>query len=189
MEIQLIRHGMTEGNKKRRYIGGRTEEGLAEEGIRELKKRILQGYYKKEPGTIYISPMKRCKQTAELIYPKHFFCVEEGFRECDFGLFENKSYEELNGNPLYQRWVDSGGKMAFPEGEEPEAFKERAICTFKKILEQEIEKNTERVTCIVHGGIIMSIMERYAKEKKSFYDYNPANGEAICLIVHSTYSS
>ena len=48
--------------------------------------------------------------------------VCEQMRECDFGLFEGKNYQELTGNPKYQSWIDSGGTKAFPGGEDPMEF-------------------------------------------------------------------
>ena len=46
-------------------------------------------------------------------------------KECDFGDFENKNYKELSGNPDYQAWIDSGGALPFPGGEDPEGFRNR----------------------------------------------------------------
>ena len=74
---------------------------------------------------VYVSPMKRCRETASLIYPTLTQREEPLLRECDFGDFENKNYLELNGNPDYQAWVDSGGTLPFPGGESREAFQER----------------------------------------------------------------
>ena len=38
----LIRHGMTEGNREKRYIG-KTDEGLCDEGRRMLERRKAAG--------------------------------------------------------------------------------------------------------------------------------------------------
>ena len=62
-----------------------------------------------------VSPMKRCIQTAELIYPKNQITQEVLLKECDFGIFEGKTYEELKDREEYQAWLDSGGTIAFPE--------------------------------------------------------------------------
>ena len=44
--------------------------------------------------------MLRCRQTAEIIYGKTDY-IENDLRECDFGEFENKCFEELKDNPDY----------------------------------------------------------------------------------------
>ena len=87
---------------------------------------------------VYVSPMKRCVQTAEIIYPKMMkagaYSCNEKLRECDFGLFENHNYIELSGCPEYQAWIDSGGKLPFPEGESREAFIRRTLEGFREVV-------------------------------------------------------
>ena len=104
MRIYLIRHSMTKGNKEKRYIGT-TDESLCLEGIQLLEER--KGMYP-EVTYVYVSPMKRCVQTAEIIYPEMMkagaYSCNEKLRECDFGLFENHNYIELSGCPEYQWW-------------------------------------------------------------------------------------
>ena len=109
MKIIFIRHGKTAGNLEKRYIGT-TDESLCDEGKSEIKGRAYP-----DVRRVICSPMKRCIETAALIYPdiKPFICND--LRECDFGDFENKNYSELNGNADYQRWIDSGGEMPFPD--------------------------------------------------------------------------
>jgi broad specificity phosphatase PhoE len=72
--------------------------------------------------TVVSSPMKRCVQTAEIYFPGQEPVIQEKLRESDFGLFENKNYEELKDEPEYQKWLDSGGTIPFPGGESHEAF-------------------------------------------------------------------
>ena len=60
----LIRHGKTRGNLEGRYVGCRTDEPLSPEGIEELKQR---SYPRAE--WVYVSPMSRCIETAEILYP------------------------------------------------------------------------------------------------------------------------
>ncbi len=48
--------------------------------------------------------------------------MASGFNEMDFGSFEHQNYDELNGNPAYQAWIDSSGEAAPPGGEERAAF-------------------------------------------------------------------
>ena len=109
----LIRHGKTKGNLEHRYIG-RTDESLCEKGKEELLRRRAP-----EVQRVYASPMRRCIQTAEILYPAREFLKVEDFRECDFGRFEGKNYQELSKDPGYQAWIDSGGSLAFPGGESP----------------------------------------------------------------------
>lgn len=127
----LIRHGMTEGNREKRYIG-KTDEGVCDEGRRMLERRKAAGEYP-EADLVFVSPMRRCLETAEVLYPGQEPVVVEEFRECDFGLFEGKNYRELTGNVHYQAWIDSGGTLPFPEGESRGAFQDRCCAGFVRM--------------------------------------------------------
>lgn len=188
MRVYLIRHSMTKGNKEKRYIGT-TDESLCLEGIQLLEER--KGMYP-EVTYVYVSPMKRCVQTAEIIYPKMMkagaYSCNEKLRECDFGLFENHNYIELSGCPEYQAWIDSGGKLPFPEGESREAFIRRTLEGFREVVRDAQAHDRETIAVVAHGGTIMSIMERYAVKEDgtpagSYYDYQIKNGEGYELRI------
>ena len=164
--IAFIRHGKTAGNLRKAYIG-RTDEPLCSEGIEEIKSRSFP-----QVDIVISSPMKRCIQTAELIYPNVPIRIYDDLRECDFGDFEGKSYQELDGDNDYQAWIDSGGKLPFPNGESHEEFTERCCRAF---LQAAGEFEGKSAAMVVHGGTIMAILERFAMPKKNFYDYMKNN--------------
>ena len=74
---------------------------------------------------IITSPMRRCKQTAEIILPvaqhNKIHTVKE-FAEMDFGEWELKSYKELSTDirfrDSYQAWIDSGGTLVLSKRRE-----------------------------------------------------------------------
>ena len=169
MTVYLIRHGKTAGNLTGRYIGATTDEPLCSQGIAELQTRAYPAVQR-----VFVSPMKRCKQTASLLYPDVKQTVVPNLRECDFGLFEGKNYAELNGRADYQAWIDSGGELPFPEGESRKTFAARCVAAFRQAMKTVTE---EDVAFVVHGGTIMAIMEAYARPKKDFYAYHIGNGE------------
>lgn len=168
--ICFIRHGATAGNLQRRYIG-RTDEPLCEKGvfqIEELKKRGLQA------DRLFISPALRTRQTAQLLFPNLRPTVVEGLMETDFGIFEGKNAQELEGNPAYRAWVDSGCRAPIPGGESVPAFKARCCEAFLGVMEQLPEGI--RAAFVIHGGGIMAILEAFARPHRDFYDYHLANG-------------
>lgn len=176
MKIDFIRHGATAGNLQKRYIGI-TDEPLCEQGIAELKK--LQPVLTQR-SLLIASPMLRCIQTAELLYPKQAVQICENFRECNFGDFENKNYLELSGNSDYQNWIDSNGTAYFPNGESPQEFKNRTIQAFEKLI-----KNYQTDMAVVaHGGTIMAILEKFAVPKKSYYEYQIPNACGYATEYH-----
>lgn len=174
-DIYLIRHGMTEGNKYQRYIGT-TDEALCPEG-REAIKKISYGV----PDEVFVSPMIRCRETAELLFPQKRLRIIDQLAECDFGAFENKNYQELSGNRDYQAWVDSGGTLPFPEGESREQFRRRTLEGFSRIVTACIREKINTAAVVVHGGTIMNIMEAYGQPKRSFYDWHVKNGHGYLI--------
>ena len=180
MKWILIRHGQTQGNLEHRYIGCRTDEPLCPEGIASL-----QGKSYPPAAKVFVSPMKRCLETAVLLYPDVPTEVVEDFGECDFGNWENKNYADLNGREDYQAWIDSGGEMPFPGGESRAEFAARCVRAFDELLTRNLQ---EDCAIIAHGGTIMAIMERYAKPKGNYYDFQARNGNGYILSEDSRYT-
>lgn len=170
-KFYLIRHSITKGNLEKRYIGAKTDEPLCKAGYELLKEK----HYPKVEKVI-ASPMKRCIETAQLLFPDTQIQIEESLRECDFGEFENKNYQELKDNPKYQEWIDSMATLAFPGGESPQQFKDRCIAGFDKMVDTCIRRHYRNVAMVVHGGTIMSILEQYGVPQRSYYDWRVENG-------------
>ena len=172
MELILIRHLKTPGNEKRQYIGS-TDEELSEQEVLNFKQRYKIDSYPQVQQVI-VSPMKRCIQTAELIYPEVQIQQESLLKECDFGIFECKTYEELKDRAEYQAWLDSGGTIAFPEGEEQKEF-----CQVDRLCKE----NVESAAFVVHGGTIMAVLEQLAEDQKDFYHWQVENGGGYRMLV------
>lgn len=172
MKAILIRHGKTKGNAEQRYIGT-TDECLTNEGIEEIKKISYP-----RADIVITSPMVRCIQTAEIIYGK-YDDIFVGLRECNFGTFENKNFMELKDDVFYQKWLESGGKLPFPMGENKDDFSKRCLESFKDAVNK--YKSSETVAFVVHGGTIMSIAQYYIGGE--FYDYHLKNGEYMIISL------
>ena len=145
IKLWLIRHGKTEGNKLSRYIGT-TDEPLCQEGTEFLHK---MDYPKVQ--AVYVSPLKRCVQTAEILFPGEPVHIIEELAECDFGEFENKNYKELEG-------------------------KSRNLRGFDRVVSGCIRSHVVEAALVIHGGTIMNIMEEYADIQKPFYEWHVRNG-------------
>ena len=170
LKIWLIRHGMTEGNRHQRYIGV-TDEVLCPEGV-----ELLNNFSYPAVQAVFVSPLRRCRETAEILFPGQKVRIIDQLAECDFGEFENKNYKELSGDPRYQAWIDSNGMMVFPGGESKEECAARNIEGFQRAVTACIRENIEEAAMVVHGGTIMNIMEAYALPKKAFYEWHLGNG-------------
>ena len=182
MEIELIRHFATEGNLEKRYIGVTDEEIKAEFVLEHTLKKEENGREEWKPELVIVSPLRRCRQTAELIYPEYKQHIVPDFRECDFGIFEGKNYKELSGNEQYQRWIDSNATIPFQQGEDVADFKKRSVKGWYDMIKQCRLLNYSDIACVIHGGTIMSVMsEIYGG---GYYDYHCGNGDGyICDVA------
>ncbi|SET32959.1 bifunctional adenosylcobinamide kinase/adenosylcobinamide-phosphate guanylyltransferase [[Clostridium] polysaccharolyticum] len=174
--IYLVRHGMTKGNEEKRYVGT-TDESLSKKGRTELQE-LAKKYSRIKPDIVLTSPMKRCIETAKILFPGQEYHVVEDFRECDFGKFEYKNYKELSKEEDYQRFIDSNGMAGFPEGELPGHFRERCQMAFVK----EMKKWSSRtdigsIALVVHGGTIMSLLDQYSQPHKDYFSWQVPNGQ------------
>lgn len=192
MQMLFIRHGKTKGNTEGRYIG-RMDEPLCEEGIHTVES--LCGLDLPEPDTLFVSPMKRCRETAGLLFPQAEQIVIDDFREYDFGAFEGKNYEELKTDPVYVKWLAGNGDLPFPAGEGMDHFRRRVCAAFEKTLfHLQPDEEKKVAVYVVHGGTIMSIFAQYDSAHKGYYDYQCKNAEGYiaewdgafpCTLVHS----
>lgn len=185
MTLVFIRHGATKANKQHRYLG-KTDEVLSEEGKQELLAYSKRQCYP-PVDTLFTSPMKRCVQTAEILYPELKPMQIEEWKEMDFGVFEGKNYIELREDKRYQAWIDSNGTLSFPEGESREEFIKRCDKGFQKVVEKikQIKAGDRHKTVgmIVHGGTIMALLSKYGKG--DYFDYQVANGKGyVCTMNH-----
>lgn len=189
IELYLIRHGATKANREHRYLG-RTEEPLSEEGREALKAFQKKGIYP-DPASLqalFVSPMERCRETAELLFGDCEQHMIPEFREMDFGLFEGKNYQDLRGNAQYQAWIDSNGTLPFPKGESREDFIARCRRGFEEMLRivtaEGIRRNEERknIAAVVHGGTIMAVCSSFTDGE--YFDFQIGNGEGYrCKVT------
>lgn len=179
-KIHLLRHGATEANQDGRYIG-RTDLPLSPEGLAQLL--ALKEKYE-YPGAVrfFTSPLTRCRQTLQVLYPHCEPTVVDGLAECDFGAFENKSLRELKGDERFLQWME-GATTAIPDGECAEDFRARVCKAFEDIVNELIfAGETEAVIC-THGGVITMLMQIYALPHLDPKECLAAAGQGFTLRV------
>lgn len=79
-KLILIRHGMTAGNREKRYIGMTDEKlcPIGREALNQEKKRSLYP----AADLLFSSPLVRCLETAAILYPGQEPLIIEASREC-----------------------------------------------------------------------------------------------------------
>ena len=184
MEVILIRHAQTAGNTEFRYIGS-TDQQLCTEGVQTARAvRFLP-----EADKVYVSPMIRARQTAEILFPGAKQTVCDGFREMDFGAFEGKTAGEMKSDAEYAKWLDSFCQTPCPGGESIRQFSDRVCAEFERIAVKEISSGGGRMVIVAHGGTIMAVMSRFARPAKPYFEWGVPNccGYAAKLNENAWY--
>ncbi|MEG0838922.1 MAG: histidine phosphatase family protein [Hydrogenoanaerobacterium sp.] len=174
-KIYFIRHGMTGANLKGLYVG-RTNTPLCDDG-REQLDLLKENCGYPEIQKLYCSPLIRCRETAEILYPDTSTQIINDLVECDFGAFDGKSMDELKNEPAFISWTNSGMKTPPPGGESGAELEERVCNALNEILDDMMKNKLQAVGVVTHGGVIMTLMARYAlPQRESPYDWITENG-------------
>ena len=174
MIIEMVRHGETAYSIDHRYLGIK-DEPLCTRGMEGLVQAKMEntGY---PVSRVYVTCLCRTAQTAEILYPGLEQVVVPGLEEMDFGVFEGRSADEMEQDPQYRAWVESGCLDRCPGGEKKEEFDRRVITALLNVLENASLRGEERVILVCHGGTIMAAMEEFALPHKEFYRWSVSCG-------------
>lgn len=173
--IFFIRHGKTIANERRIYCG------WLDPGILEAEKIRLGEINKPDLSMIYVSPMLRCIQTKEVMYPLVEYEVIDELKEIYFGEFEGKDYKTLSKDMRYQEWINSMGKLPFPKGESRDGFIERVKKGFMKIKEEKY-KQTGNIGILAHEGTYRAFF--YLTGQGDYFDAHITNGEILDVTAY-----
>lgn len=180
MTLALIRHGMAAANTRGAYLGS-TDEPLCDEAIEAL--RSIRAPAVK---IVLTSPLLRCVQTAQLLYPSHTPVIVPDLRERHFGSFEGKTHAEIIALPGYKDWGMTAQSMDFPGGETMDAFLYRAKKGFAQAMEQISISGGHSAAIVCHGGVIMAILSQLADPPRDYYGWQCANGCGYLLAYDGT---
>ena len=166
----FIRHGQTDANLNRLNAGGEWDVPLNETGMAQARAfNETQQDFIEQVDTVFVSPMTRAQQTAELILKGHSKPVEvvENLREWCLGAWSGKTWDET-GDYFTER-------MNPPEGETLDTFEKRTIDSLKYAA----KSHTGRVLVVAHGGLWHVYASR-VKHQTLFI--NNCASEEICRL-------
>jgi len=179
--ISVIRHGLTEANEKGIYIG-KTDLPLSDKGAAELAAKMDEFDY---PAVhkVYSSPLRRCTETAEILFPYTDLCVVDDLRELDLGIFENKKVDELLENDDYKAWLRGGKDTRPPQGESLEEMTARTYKALHEIITDMMYEGNTHCALITHGGVISNMLSCFGMPKYDPKQLNADFGEGFDIIV------
>lgn len=181
--LSIIRHGLTSANDTATYIGCRSDYSLSQKGIHQLWNKMDEFDYPKVQR-VYSSPMKRCLETAEIVFPYREVQIVENITELDFGEFDGKNVNELIGRDDYQDWLKGGSPDKRPPG--GESTEEMLLRLYKGLHEIIMDMMNEELThcaMVTHSGIITSMLSAFGLPKISADELTCAPGEGFEILV------
>lgn len=157
--IYLFRHGLTKGNLNAQYIG-HTDLPLTTDSISSLKSIKAHKHYP-EVDAVFSSPLKRCIDSANIMFPKNNTLVIDDFIEYNFGEFEGLTAEELKDNEDFKNWLHGDIYAAAPYGESNAQFSHRICDAFEKVVDGCVKTGTNNIAIVGHAGVLMTILACY----------------------------
>ncbi len=157
--IYLFRHGLTKGNLNAQYIG-HTDLPLTTDSISSLKSIKAHEHYP-EVDAVFSSPLKRCIDSANIMFPKNNTLVIDDFIEYNFGEFEGLTAEELKDNEDFKNWLHGDIYAAAPYGESNAQFSHRICDAFEKVVDGCVKTGTNNIAIVGHTGVLMTILACY----------------------------
>jgi len=179
--LTLLRHGLCAGETEGRYIG-HTDAPLTEEGRSQLcRMRAAHPYPRAD--ALFVSPMKRCVETAKILYPALKPIELPGLKEYFFGEFENKTPEQLQGHPLFPRWIAGEPGLTPPFAEDLTRFQTRINDTFVKLCDGLLKTGTKDCAVVTHGGVIMALLAAFGLPEAAMHEWLAPSGCGFTLRI------
>ncbi len=152
--VFLVRHG-SHGDVGQRLTGHGPEGGLTPRG-REEAAAAAETLATRGVAMLYASPRRRTQETAAVIGARCGLAVTtaEALDEIDFGDWTGRRFEDLAGDPAWDRWNNARASAAPPGGETMAAAVARAVAFVEGIA-------TGPVACVSHCDVIRGVVAHY----------------------------
>lgn len=166
--ITLFRHGVTEENKRKAYLGW-NDSPLCTEATTALAAVATN----ESAHDLYVtSDLGRCSTTMKLLFPTITAIPFKQFREMHFGKFQGKTYEELKNIPTYKNWLNRMMTAAPPDGESFRTFEMRILNGWDRLIQMMLAKDAKKPFIVTHSGVIRYLLMKFAPIKKEYWDWH-----------------
>lgn len=188
MKIYMIRHGETDWNKMRK-LQGQVDIPLNEFG-RHLAVETAPALKDISFDIVYTSPLKRAKETAELVIGERDIPIIEDKRimEMGFGEFEGLCCREEGWNipdPDFRFFFNAPEKYNPPKGGESFGQVSERLNEFMKELYSNPELYDKTVLVSTHGAALCGILR--LMKGKSMEEYWGSGVHKNCAVSMAEY--
>jgi ribonuclease H / adenosylcobalamin/alpha-ribazole phosphatase len=136
LTLVLTRHGSTPRSEPEQHLGQRIDIGLSDAGqaaARALGERLADVAFER----VIASPLRRARETAELVRPGAPIETDERVTEMDYGEWEGLTYAEIEARFGEARriWEADPASLACPGGESGSDVARRVRAWLEELIE------------------------------------------------------
>jgi broad specificity phosphatase PhoE len=170
-ELWLIRHAETAWSKAGRHTG-LTDIPLTDEG-RAHAAMVRERLGGQEFAAVFVSPLQRARETAELAGLGAQAQVRDDLVEYDYGDYEGITTEEIRRTrPGWYLWRDG-----VPGGEQPDDVGARA----DRVIAEALAVDGD-VALVAHGHVLRVLGARWIEQPASFAGRFALRTGALCKL-------
>lgn len=201
MRIDLLRHGECLDNSV--WLRGRTDSELSEKGWSQMQLQVASLTSTRNYQTVISSPAKRCLEfTKQACSNSHLSNntpqVEQSWQECNFGLFDGLTFEQVKVNypNELESYLQDPFAYTIPQAEGFKTFQTRIQQAWLALIESaNILKNAsenDSILVITHGGPIRLVLQQVLSlsDKQLFnIEIGYASRISIEVVTHDNCDS
>jgi len=186
MRVFFVRHGETEFNKARKYLGI-TDVPLNYNGMKQMKEIASQLKLLKI-NLIITSGLYRTIQSARIIIEENGLedieiVTDKYYNERNFGAWEN-----LNANDIerlypddWKSFIDAPFYTTPMDGEAYESFRFRVITEFSNLIQS--VKPSDNILFVGHAGVIREIISNFFDKDIDYWDIRIESGHIYTYVL------
>ncbi|OGF46748.1 MAG: hypothetical protein A2452_09345 [Candidatus Firestonebacteria bacterium RIFOXYC2_FULL_39_67] len=188
MNYYLFRHGESEANKARCFANYKITPSLTETGKKQAESMHL---VMKDLAIerVYVSPYKRARETAAIIFQDRELYIEDNLKEIYVGELDGKSEIDPANWKKYINVVDAWEKgdnsARFEGGESNEEVKAR----IEKVLARANKECKESAAFVAHSDIFRSFFWLFCENHGKMIQDNYMDKCRVTVVSRETGSS
>lgn len=150
MKLTLIRH--TRVSTPPGICYGQSDVSLADSYPEELElEKSLIG--RQSFDAVFSSPLLRCRQLAEDLFPDQKIVFDHRLKELNFGQWELQTWDQIYATSEGKHWMKNYQEVSCTGGESLPEFRQRV----NSFLDELKAKPFDQVVVVAHAGVIRLI--------------------------------
>ena len=171
MKLILIRHTRVAVPPGICY--GQSDVSLADSYAEELE-LVKSQIARQSFDAVFSSPLLRCRQLAEDLFPDQEIVSDDRLRELNFGDWELRPWDEIYATSEGKHWMNHYQEVGCPRGESLPDLQRRV----QKFLRHLSDLSCQQMAVVTHAGVIRlikSILEKQTMDEV-FTTFSPEYG-------------